>query len=89
MVGVLFTQPRPDAMCRVPLLPRRLPVLFQHPVDSLFHRIQFGLFPLVLLSLGRDRTGHCLAHHSPVHSMLLRQSFDRLSGRIPPPDLFE
>src|ERR1022692_3040129 len=39
MARVLFAQPCPDAVCRVPLLPRRLPVAFQHPVDSLLHRI--------------------------------------------------
>jgi hypothetical protein len=68
--------------CRVPLLPRRLPVAFQHLVDSL---IQFRLFPLMLLSLSRDRTSDRLAHHAPVRSMLLRQPFDRLSGRIGEP----
>ena len=38
---MLLAQPCPDSMCRVPLLAWRLPIGLQHPVDVLFHRIQF------------------------------------------------
>jgi hypothetical protein len=76
-------------MRRMPLLARRLPVGFQHPVDMLFHRTQSRLFPYRLLLFRWDRAGDRLAHHSPVHAMLLRQSLDRLPGRVSAPDLFK
>ncbi|MEO8724768.1 MAG: hypothetical protein ABI383_01480, partial [Acidobacteriaceae bacterium] len=49
-----------------------------------FHRSQFGSFSSRLPLLWRDRAGDRLAHHSPVHSMFLRQSQDRLSAAYPP-----
>jgi hypothetical protein len=76
-------------MRRVPLLARRLPIAFQHPVDVLFDRAQPRLRADRLLLLRWDRAGNRLAHHSPVHTMFLRQSQDRLSGRVSAPDLFE
>ena len=73
MVGVLLAQSRPNPVRCVALLPRRFAVAQQHPVDSLFDRIQFGMLPFVLLARRRDGAGDRLAHHSSMHAMLLRQ----------------
>jgi hypothetical protein len=73
----------------VPLLPRRLPIGLQHPLDCIFQRTDLRLLPFVLLSLWRDRTRDCLAHHPSMYAMLLGQPLDRLTGRITAPDLFE
>ena len=86
---MFFSQSGKDSVCRVSLLPRRIPVFFQNLVDDLFQRSQPGLLFFKALSFGRNGTGDRLPHHPAMHSVLLRQSFDRLSGRIPAPDLFE
>ena len=89
VLAMLLAQPCPDPMCRVPLLARRLPVGLQHPVDVIFHRTQFGRVTYRFPLLWRNRAGNRLAHHSPVHSILFRQSQDRLSRRVSAPDLFK
>ena len=69
---MLLAQARPDAMRRVPLLPRRLPVGLQHAVDGILQRPESRLLPFVLLALRWDRAGDRLAHHPTMHAMLLR-----------------
>jgi hypothetical protein len=86
---MLLAQARPDAMCSVPLLPRRVLIGLQNAVDGPLQRPQARLLPFVLLALRRDRAGDRLPHHPTMHAMLLRQSLDRLSGRVSPPNLFE
>lgn len=49
-------------------------------------KARFRLFPLGLLALRRDRPFQCLAHHSPVHIVLLGQLADRLARRVPAAD---
>jgi len=66
---MLFAQPRPDPMRRVPLLPRRLPIGFQHPLDGFLQGTDLRLLPCVLLSPWRDRARDGLAHHPPMHAM--------------------
>ncbi len=88
-VGMLVAQPHPDAMRRVALLTRRLPVGFQHPLDCILQWTDLWLLPFVLLALWRDRARDCLTHHPSMHAMLLGQSLDRLSGSVAPPDLLE
>ncbi len=43
----------------------------------------------VLLSFRRNRARERLPHHSPVHTMLLRNVLDRFSGCVPLPDLLK
>jgi hypothetical protein len=88
-VGMLVAQPHPDAMRRVTLLARRLPVGFQHPLDGILQWTDLGLLPFVRLALWRDCVGDCLTHHPSMPAMLLGQSLHRLSGRVASPDLFE
>ena len=52
----LSAQPRLDPVRRVPLLPRRSPVAFQHLVNVFLYRSQFRTFLFVFFSLRRDRT---------------------------------
>jgi hypothetical protein len=78
-----------DPVRRVFLLPRRIAVFFQNPVDVLSQRPESGLLSIYLLSSWRDSVGDRLPHHPAMHSVLLRQSLNRLSGRVPAPDLFE
>jgi len=61
----------------------------QNAVDGILHWPQARLLPFVFLALRWDRAGDRLAHHPTVHAMLLRQSLNRLAGRVSPPDLFE
>jgi hypothetical protein len=88
-VRVLVAQPRPDAMCCVPLLARRCAITLQHPLDRLLQQIQLRLPPLRFLPLRRQCTGDSLPHHAPVHLMLFRQLPDRFPGCISLPDLLE
>src|SRR5215831_15268359 len=69
---VFLPKPHPDAMRRVPLLARRLPVRFQNAVDCLPQRTHLRTLPFVLLSFRRDRARQRLPHHPPVHAELLR-----------------
>ncbi len=70
-LGMLIAQPRPDAMRRVPLLARRLPVCFQHPLDGILQWTDLRLLPFLLLALWRDRVRDCLAHHPSMDAILL------------------
>jgi hypothetical protein len=70
-LGMLVAQPRPDAMRRVPLLARRLPIGFQHPLDRILHWTDLRLLTFMFLALWRDRVRDCLAHHPSMHPMLL------------------
>ena len=72
-----FANPRPDPMCRVPLLPRRVPVRFQDRIDKCHHRFQFRSFSLRSFAFYRLRASHRLAHHPPVNPHLLGDSSDR------------
>jgi hypothetical protein len=89
VLWLLFSEPREDAVRRVFLFPRRLAVLLQNPVDDLLQWPQPGVLPIHLLSFRRDRAVDRLPHHSAMHPVLRRQSPNRLSGRVPAPDLFK
>jgi hypothetical protein len=86
---MLLAEPGKDTVRRVFLLPRRIAVLFQHPVDELFQRPESRLLPIDLLSFRWDRVGDRLPHHPAMHPVLCRQPLNRLSGRVSSPDLFE
>jgi hypothetical protein len=86
---MLLAEPGKDTVRRVFLLPRRIAVFFQNPVDELFQRPQSRLLPINLLSFWRDRVGDRLPHHPAMHPVLFRQSLNRLSGCVTTPDLFE
>jgi hypothetical protein len=86
---MLFLQPDPHPVCCVPLFAWRLPVAFQYAFNVIFNWPQPRLVPDDLLPVRRGRTGDRLAHHPPVNAVLPRQTFDRLSGCVPAPDLFE
>ena len=87
--GMFRLQTRPDAVRRVPLLAGRLPVRFQHAVDQDSHCIDLRPLPLVFLPFRWNRAGNRLPHHPPMHAVLLRQTLDRLSGRVVLPDLLK
>src|SRR2546428_601157 len=66
----LTGNPHPDAMRRVALLPRRLPICFQNLVDEPGHRADRRPRPLFNWQPHRDRTLDGLAHHPSVHAEL-------------------
>ena len=74
---MLRLQPAPDAMRCVPLLPRRLPVGFQHLLDPRHNRPQLGLVPFRDFARRRNRIADRFPHHPPVHTELPRHPFDR------------
>src|SRR5271154_3548974 len=71
---MLLAEPGKDTMRRVFLLPRRIAILFQHPVDELFQRPESRLLPIDLLSFRWDRVGDRLPYHPAMHPVLCRQS---------------
>src|SRR5215471_749694 len=75
-IGPLPSHPLPDAMSRMPLFARRLPILLQDPINELFHRFQPRSFSLYWLAFRRNRALQCLPHHSPVHVQLVSYSSD-------------
>src|SRR5277367_6862820 len=79
---MLLAEPGKNTVRRVFLLPRRIAVLFQHPVDELFQRPQSRLLPIDLLSFRWDRVGDRLPYHPAMHPVLCRQSLNRLSSRV-------
>ncbi len=83
---MLVTQAHTGSKSRVPLLARRLNVRGRHLVDVFLDRAQPGRLSYHRFSLGRNRVPDRLTHHPPVHTMLLGQSLNRLSGRVSPPD---
>jgi hypothetical protein len=88
VLGILLAEPGKDTVGRVFLLPWRIAVLFQNPVDELFQRPQSRLLPIDLLSFRRDRVGDRLPHHPAMHLVLFRQPLNRLSSCVTAPDLF-
>ena len=89
MLGVFLSQSGKDPVCCVSLLPRRISVFFQNPIDDLLQRAQTRLVLFEVFPLRRNRIGDRLPHHPAMHAVLLRQSLNRLSGRMTAPDLFE
>src|SRR5262245_38151334 len=73
----------------VPLLPRRLLIFVENPVDEFLHRTQFRLLPLGSFALRRNCVFQCLTHYAPVHLMLFGQLANRLSCRVTAADHLE
>jgi hypothetical protein len=58
-------------------------------VNELSERTQFRLFALRLFPVRRYRAFQCLADNAAVDRMFPGQLPNRLSRRVPAPDLFE
>src|ERR1700719_243179 len=86
----LGSNPAPDSMCGVPLLPWRLAVRFQNRFHKSLRRLQFRSLAHRYLSLHRNSTEHGLTHQTPVNAQLLGDSSDRpTTVLILPSYLFE
>ena len=59
-LGPFLAYPFPDAVCRVPLLARRLLIQVQNLVDELPHRTESWPSPYRRLALRRNRASPCL-----------------------------
>src|SRR5271168_3121830 len=69
-------------MRRVALLARRVAVRFQNRVDKRPQRPDYRALPLTRFALRRFRPRQGLAHHSPVHSELVRHCPDRSNAKL-------
>jgi len=90
---LLLSQPRPNAMRRVPLLARGSTIRFQNRVDERQRRGQLRSLPLWLLPLWRHCAGQSLPHFPPMNTQSPRYraivpapcSYSRRYARIVPP----
>src|SRR6185369_6331665 len=78
----LRSDPAPDAMCRMPLLSRRLAVRFQKRIDEGHRRLQLRSLSHRCLSLARNRTEHRLTHHPPMNPQLLGDPSNRSTAML-------
>jgi hypothetical protein len=68
MIWPLDSNPLPDAMRRVALLARCLPIVFQNPSNQWHQPLQHRSLAPSLLSLRRLGVGQCLPHHPAVNA---------------------
>jgi len=73
----LLSDPTPDPMCGVPLLPGSLLVRFQNRVDEGHSRFQFRSPSYGCLTLYRNSAEHRLTHHPPMNPQLLGDPSNR------------
>jgi hypothetical protein len=73
----LRSDPAPDPMCGVPLLPGRLLVRFQNRIDEGHRRFQLRSLSYRCLALYRNSTEHRLTHHPPMNPQLLGDPSNR------------
>src|SRR5258708_5368497 len=77
-------------MRSVALLPRRVPIRLQEPIDECWDRLERGPHPLLRWLLHRNRASHRLAHEPSMDSELPGYPGDRSYPEfVFPPDLFE
>ena len=78
----LCSNPAPDPMRGVPLLPRRLLVRGYNRLDEGNGWRELGLRSNGFLAFWGDGVGQCLPYHSPVDPQLLSHTLDRSSTML-------
>jgi hypothetical protein len=73
----------------MPLFTRRRLVSFENAVDELLHRSNLRQHPFLRFPFRWQRAPQRLSHHPPMYLILCGERQDRLSCRMPPPDLFK